>query len=79
MQFPEDQQEQYSKGQHLRGADALNAEQVRAELVSLRQYFALLHAACRLAKFVFMSYLACLLLCTCTQAEKDVHSLYWLT
>ena len=33
MQAPEDQVEQYTKGQHLRGADAQHAEQLQAEMV----------------------------------------------
>ena len=35
LQIPEDEQESYTKGQHLRGADAKNADRVRAEIVRL--------------------------------------------
>lgn len=34
LQIPEDERESYTKGQHLRGADAKNADRVRAEIVS---------------------------------------------
>ena len=33
VQIPEDQRESYSKGQHLRGADAQIADRARAEIV----------------------------------------------
>ncbi len=33
MQIPEDKRESYAKGQHLRGADAQNADRARAEIV----------------------------------------------
>ena len=33
LQIPEDERESYTKGQHLRGADAKNADRVRAEIV----------------------------------------------
>ena len=35
LQIPEEEQESYTKGQHLRGADAKNADRVRAEIVRL--------------------------------------------
>lgn len=34
LQIPEDERESYTKGQHLRGADAKIADRVRAEIVS---------------------------------------------
>lgn len=34
LQISEDERESYTKGQHLRGADAKNADRVRAEIVS---------------------------------------------
>lgn len=36
LQIPEEQRESYAKGQHLRGADAVNADRARAEIVSRR-------------------------------------------
>lgn len=36
MQIPEDKRESYAKGQHLRGADAQNADRTRAEIVSIQ-------------------------------------------
>ena len=35
LQVPEGEEEQYTKGQHLRGKDAQNAEQVQAEMVRI--------------------------------------------
>ena len=79
LQIPEEQQEQYNKGQHLRGTDALNAERVRAEVVSLPQHFALLHAAFRLAKKHFCATFGMLSAgYSHTGAAKHVHSFYWL-
>lgn len=40
MQIPEEEQEQYEKGQHLRGRDAEMADQVCAEMVRLACFVA---------------------------------------
>ena len=38
VQIPEDKRESYAKGQHLRGADAQNADRTRAEIVSIHAH-----------------------------------------
>lgn len=41
VQIPEAERESYSKGQHLRGADAKNADRVRAEIVRTSEHLRL--------------------------------------
>lgn len=36
VQIPEGERESYAKGQHLRGADALNADRAKAEIVRIK-------------------------------------------